>query len=84
MTNRYGYPPGGRSAAPRRAPRTLDAVRIVVEELELPFPAPEVPACTIARDPLGTFPACPMCGGEMRPEHAHYRCACGWRDSCCD
>jgi hypothetical protein len=28
---------------------------------------------------------CWNCGGEMRPEHAHYRCeACGWRDSCCD
>jgi hypothetical protein len=28
---------------------------------------------------------CFVCGGEMRPEHAHYRCpACGWRDSCCD
>ncbi|MFY9588170.1 MAG: hypothetical protein WAT66_12020 [Actinomycetota bacterium] len=28
---------------------------------------------------------CGMCGEEMRPEHAHYRCpSCGWRDSCCD
>ncbi len=53
------------------------------EELELPFDAPAV-SCTIARDPLGTFPCCPLCGGELRPEHAHYRCACGWRDSCCD
>jgi hypothetical protein len=42
------------------------------------------PVCRIARDPLGTFPCCPLCGGELRPEHAHYRCACGWRDSCCD
>ncbi len=65
------------------------------EELELPFDAPEAPAaptslpaaaphCVINRDPMGTFPCCPMCGGEMRPEHAHFRCACGWRDSCCD
>jgi hypothetical protein len=46
--------------------------------------AVEVPVCRIARDPLGTFPCCPLCGGELRPEHAHYRCACGWRDSCCD
>jgi len=28
---------------------------------------------------------CLVCGSDMRPEHAHYRCpACGWRDSCCD
>lgn len=27
---------------------------------------------------------CPVCGIEMRPEHAHYRCLqCGYRDSCC-
>ncbi|MGK2947347.1 MAG: hypothetical protein ACSLFP_02130 [Acidimicrobiales bacterium] len=61
------------------------------EELELPFDAPEVsapaapvPHCVINRDPMGTFACCPMCGGEMQPEHAHFRCACGWRDSCCD
>jgi hypothetical protein len=58
------------------------------EELELPFddPAdgPTAPSCTVARDPMGTFVCCPLCGGELRPEHAHYRCACGWRDSCCD
>lgn len=65
------------------------------EELELPFadleptaPAAEpvsVPSCGVmTRDPLGTFVCCPLCGGELRPEHAHFRCACGWRDSCCD
>jgi hypothetical protein len=64
------------------------------EELELPFEdlaadavvtaTTAVAVCRIARDPLGTFPCCPLCGGELRPEHAHYRCACGWRDSCCD
>ena len=27
---------------------------------------------------------CPSCGGQMQPEHAHYKCpACGYRDSCC-
>ena len=51
---------------------------------EVPPAAAEVPVCRINRDPMGTFPCCPMCGGEMRPEHAHYRCSCGWRDSCCD
>ena len=65
-------------------------MRVEFEELELPFDevgdpvAQPVPVCRITRDPMGTFPCCPMCGGEMRPEHAHYRCACGWRDSCCD
>lgn len=28
---------------------------------------------------------CEWCGGEMLPEHAHYKCTeCGQRDSCCD
>ncbi|MDJ0770280.1 MAG: hypothetical protein QNJ12_15890 [Ilumatobacter sp.] len=40
------------------------------------------PAC---RSPLGTYPECPLCGGDLFPEHAHFKCAgCGWRDSCCD
>ncbi|MEM7326823.1 MAG: hypothetical protein AAF531_27310 [Actinomycetota bacterium] len=31
------------------------------------------------------FQECPQCGGDMAPEHAHFRCGgCGWRDSCCD
>jgi hypothetical protein len=38
-----------------------------------------------ALSPFAIFAECPQCAGEMRPEHAHYRCAeCGWRDSCCD
>jgi len=37
------------------------------------------------RSPLGTFDECPLCGGALTPEHAHFKCrACGWRDSCCD
>ena len=37
------------------------------------------------RSVLGTYPECPMCGGDLFPEHAHFKCgACGWRDSCCD
>jgi hypothetical protein len=69
-------------------------VPVEFEELELPFDeiepelaagaGPAIPVCRINRDPMGTFPCCPLCGGELRPEHAHYRCACGWRDSCCD
>jgi hypothetical protein len=40
-------------------------------------------ACTTSR--YAVFTECPLCGGDMRPEHAHFRCAgCGWRDSCCD
>ena len=37
------------------------------------------------RSVLGTYPECPMCGGDLHPEHAHFKCSgCGWRDSCCD
>jgi len=37
------------------------------------------------RSPLAVLADCPLCGGALRPEHAHFRCAaCGWRDSCCD
>jgi len=37
------------------------------------------------RSPFGTYPECPLCGGTMIPEHAHFKCSeCGWRDSCCD
>lgn len=37
------------------------------------------------RSPLGTFAECPLCGGDLFPEHAHFKCkGCGWRDSCCD
>ena len=66
--------------------RTTPALAWDFEELELPFDAvgDEPVACRIVRNPLGTFPCCPLCGGELRPEHAHYRCSCGWRDSCCD
>lgn len=62
----------------------FDDAPVVVPDAVVPAAVPEVPVCRINRDPLGTFPCCPMCGGEMRPEHAHFRCACGWRDSCCD
>lgn len=34
---------------------------------------------------FGTYPECPLCGGSLHPEHAHFKCGgCGWRDSCCD
>jgi len=37
------------------------------------------------RTRFGTFSECPLCGAELAPEHAHFKCrACGWRDSCCD
>jgi hypothetical protein len=42
-------------------------------------------AAAACRSPLAPFSECPLCGGTMAPEHAHYRCGhCGWRDSCCD
>jgi hypothetical protein len=49
-------------------------------QLALPFaPAGETRSC------FATFTECPLCGGAMTPEHAHFRCGgCGWRDSCCD
>jgi hypothetical protein len=57
--------------------------QIMVEEPELPFPPHETASC--ARDPMGTFAECPLCGSGLAAEHAHFRCAaCGWRDSCCD
>jgi hypothetical protein len=56
-----------------------------VEVLELPFPPHPPRPSRCDRNPLGTFDGCPICGGAMAPEHAHFRCAaCGWRDSCCD
>jgi len=73
--------------SPPSEPVPSTDVPIDFEELQLPFdesPSRELPTCVITRDPMGTFPCCPMCGGELHPEHAHYRCACGWRDSCCD
>lgn len=39
--------------------------------------------CRPARAPAVDI-LCPVCGIEMQPEHAHYRCPqCGYRDSCC-
>ena len=54
-----------------------------VRPLERLVPPPAVGgAC---RSPLGTFAECPLCGGDLFPEHAHFKCkGCGWRDSCCD
>jgi hypothetical protein len=61
----------------------MSARAYVVEVLELPFPPHR--ACVVDQSPLAPFSECPMCGGALAPEHAHYRCgACGWRDSCCD
>jgi peptide methionine sulfoxide reductase MsrB len=37
------------------------------------------------RSVQGTYPECPLCGSDLFPEHAHFKCSgCGWRDSCCD
>ncbi|HEV8623635.1 MAG TPA: hypothetical protein VG034_04200 [Acidimicrobiia bacterium] len=46
---------------------------------------PRIGACPPATAEGDLSTICLVCGEEMRPEHAHYRCpACGWRDSCCD
>ncbi|MEM7272023.1 MAG: hypothetical protein AAF547_02985 [Actinomycetota bacterium] len=48
-----------------------------------PSPAPACTTATYSR--FAVFDHCPQCGGDMAPEHAHFRCrSCGWRDSCCD
>jgi hypothetical protein len=48
-----------------------------------PLAADRPAVCEMSRH--GIFLDCPQCGGDMAPEHAHYRCTgCGWRDSCCD
>jgi hypothetical protein len=43
-------------------------VPVEFEELELPFDAPveaaAPPRCVVNRDPMGTFPCCPLCGGD--------------------
>ena len=37
------------------------------------------------RTRFAPFSECPLCGGALHAEHAHFKCAgCGWRDSCCD
>jgi hypothetical protein len=81
MDGAASHPRSGRSEPVRFA-----AVAVDFEELELPFyeATPLGSTCVVNRSPMGTFPCCPLCGGELHPEHAHYRCACGWRDSCCD
>jgi len=46
-----------------------------------PLAPPVADRCTR----FGVFPECPLCGGTLHPEHAHFKCrSCGWRDSCCD
>jgi hypothetical protein len=65
-----GDPPGPYARPTMGAPPSRPA--------ESARPAPEL--CRFA-----VFSECPHCGGEMAPEHAHFRCrGCGWRDSCCD
>ena len=55
----------------------------VVKPLQNLVPPPAVGGT--CRSPMGTFEECPLCGGGLTPEHAHFKCrACGWRDSCCD
>ncbi len=42
-------------------------------------------ACATEYTRHGIYPECPLCGGGLHPEHAHFKCgSCGWRDSCCD
>jgi hypothetical protein len=48
-------------------------------------PETSTPQFDMCRARYGTFPECPLCGSDLTPEHAHFKCrSCGWRDSCCD
>ncbi|MGA1074576.1 MAG: hypothetical protein ACO307_05495 [Ilumatobacteraceae bacterium] len=48
----------------------------------MPIAADSTGSC---RSIHGTYPECPLCGADLFPEHAHFKCSgCGWRDSCCD
>jgi hypothetical protein len=55
------------------------------DQLPLPFDDVLPSACRLDRSPPARFACCPHCDGELRAEHAHFKCvSCGWRDSCCD
>ncbi|MSZ56243.1 MAG: hypothetical protein F2594_02795 [Actinobacteria bacterium] len=60
----------------------------VVEETnatETATTAAPTPTFDQCRARYGTFSECQLCGADLIPEHAHYKCrTCGWRDSCCD
>lgn len=48
-------------------------------------PLPHLELYFTDRSPHAIFERCPQCEGEMRQEHAHYRCVgCGFKDHCCD
>ena len=63
-----------------RTPPTISVPMAVTwSQLELPFAA----TCAVLVHVV--FDVCPLCDGDLIPEHAHHRCThCGWRDSCCD
>lgn len=57
----------------------------VSENTTTSAPVGSVAGFDTCRARYGTFPECPLCNGELTPEHAHFKCrSCGWRDSCCD
>jgi len=70
---RGSLPPGQFPAVATIAPHAVARA----EETHAPGEAEPAKACDLST-------TCPSCGGQMQPEHAHYRCpACGYRDSCC-
>ena len=80
---RGSMPPSAFAAVATVAPTavTAEPPRVIerADHLETPADAALDP---VKHCDLST--TCPQCDSEMRPEHAHYRCAtCGYRDSCC-
>ncbi|HEY1556663.1 MAG TPA: hypothetical protein VGF94_17630 [Kofleriaceae bacterium] len=68
---RGSLPPGDFPAIATVAPHA------VAREAQASDDPAAKPACDLST-------TCPSCGGQMQPEHAHYRCpTCGYRDSCC-
>lgn len=66
-----------RSISDKNVPMSQD-----VNDSVIPGRRPTDDSC---RTRFGVFPECPLCGGDLTPEHAHFKCfTCGWRDSCCD
>lgn len=76
----YSDPVARRTSSPGTAAGQTNPAGITVAS---PAAASTAGACDTSR--FAVFASCPMCDGDMAPEHAHFRCvSCGWRDSCCD
>lgn len=87
---RERFPRGSMPPSAFAAVATLAPTAVSAEPPRVKEPGTELgkePPPADALDPVkhcDLSTTCPQCDSEMRPEHAHYRCAsCGYRDSCC-